>query len=165
MKMKMTTHNGATALVVTGTQQALVITEVDGCLTVEFADTVRHTPTPVPAPEYVQEVTQAAHVSPPVLADEVQDNTPQVPSDNTPPAPTNEGLFKQLVQLRKTIAIADKVPPYLVFHDKTLHEMVDKMPADMQAMGRISGVGQAKLDKYGTTFLNAINNVAISTPA
>jgi len=161
MKMKMTAHNGATALVVTGTQQQLIITEVDGCLIVEFADTACHAPTAVPAPEYVQEVTQAAHVLPPVLADGIQDNTPQATSDNTPPVPTNEGLFKQLVQLRKTIAIADKVPPYLVFHDKTLHEMVDKMPADMQAMGRISGVGQAKLDKYGNAFLAAIHGVAV----
>ena len=161
MKMKMTVHNGAAALVVTGTQQALIITEVDGCLVLEFADTAPNAPTPVLAPVVVQEATQAMHVPQPVLADEVQDNTPPAPTDNAPPAPANDGLFKQLVQLRKTLAIADKVPPYLVFHDKTLHEMVDKMPADMQAMGRISGVGQAKLDKYGTAFLDAINGVAV----
>jgi len=149
MKMKMMVHNGATALVVTGTQQALIITEVDGCLVLEFTDTTPNAPPPVLAPVVVQEATQAVHVPPPVLADEVQDN-----------APPNDGLFKQLVQLRKTLAIADKVPPYLVFHDKTLHEMAAKMPADMQAMGRISGVGQAKLDKYGTAFLEAIHGVA-----
>jgi len=70
-------------------------------------------------------------------------------------------LFRKLVSLRKSLAVANEVPPYLIFHDKTLHEMVDKMPIDMQAMGHISGVGQAKLEKYGPIFLDVINNIAV----
>ena len=50
----------------------------------------------------------------------------------------------------------------MIFHDKTLHEMIDKMPVDMLSMGCISGVGQAKLQKYGSAFLEAINGVAVA---
>jgi len=86
-------------------------------------------------------------------------------SANMPPQPpqpsqSDDGLFKKLVLLRKSLAIANEVPPYLIFHDKTLHEMVDKLPMNMQDMGHISGVGQAKLEKYGPLFLDAINSSA-----
>jgi ATP-dependent DNA helicase RecQ len=66
-------------------------------------------------------------------------------------------MFRKLAELRKEIAVADGVPPYVVFHDKTLHEMVDKLPDDLQSLGKISGVGRAKLDKYGERFLAIIN--------
>jgi len=65
-------------------------------------------------------------------------------------------LLEKLAALRKSIAIADGVQPYLIFHNKTLQEMADKMPANMQEMGKIQGVGQAKLEKYGSAFLDAI---------
>ena len=144
MKVKLKGHNGATALVVSGTRQELIITEEDGCLIIEMvADTTHEAPIPAAVPVVEQE---------PV---------PEEGQDTDTPPPSSEGLFKRLVQLRKTLANADKVAPYLVFHDKTLHEMVDKMPADMQAMGHISGVGLAKLEKYGPAFLEAINGVAV----
>ena len=148
MKMKMKEHNGAIALMVTGTRQELIITEEDGCFVVEMVNT-----TPTLAPVHVQEEGQTVNVLPLVLDDEVQDSTTPVSCD--------DGLFQKLALLRKTLATADKVPPYLVFHDKTLREMADKMPADMQAMGNISGVGQAKLEKYGPAFLKAISSVAV----
>jgi len=150
MKMKMKEHNGAVALMVTGTRQELIITEEDGCFVIEM---VNADSAPAPAPVHVQEESPPANVLPLVLDDEVQ--------DGTTPAQYDDGLFQKLALLRKSLAAADKVPPYLVFHDKTLREMADKMPVDMQAMGHISGVGQAKLDKYGPVFLETINGVAV----
>jgi ATP-dependent DNA helicase RecQ len=47
-----------------------------------------------------------------------------------------------------------------VFHNKTLQEMVEKLPGDMCSMGKIVGVGRAKLDKYGERFLAVINGAA-----
>jgi ATP-dependent DNA helicase RecQ len=48
----------------------------------------------------------------------------------------------------------------MVFHDKTLWEMVEKMPDDLKTLGNISGVGQAKLERYGVLFLSVINEAA-----
>ena len=139
MKVKLKGHNGAMALVVSGTKQEIIITEEDGCFIIEVADTAREASTPAVEPEPVPEEGQDTDALP----------------------PSGEDLFKRLVLLRKRLAIAEKVAPYLVFHDKTLFEMVDKMPTDMQAMGHISGVGLAKLEKYGPAFLEAINGVAV----
>ena len=144
MKMKMKEHNGTIALMVTGTRQEVIITEEDGCFVIEIVDTAYSAPAPV----HVHEESPPANVLPLVLDDEVQDSTA---------SGCDDGLFQKLALLRKTLAVADKVPPYLVFHDKTLREMADKMPANMQAMGNISGVGQAKLEKYGPAFLDIIN--------
>jgi ATP-dependent DNA helicase RecQ len=70
-------------------------------------------------------------------------------------------LFRKLAYLRRDLAIEDKLPPYMVFHDKTLLLMVEQKPVDLDALSRISGVGQAKLKKYGAAFLQAINGVAV----
>jgi ATP-dependent DNA helicase RecQ len=45
------------------------------------------------------------------------------------------------------------VPPYVIFHDATLAAMVRDKPADLAALGRVSGIGEAKLKKYGTEVL------------
>ena len=150
MKLKMTKHNGAMALVVSGERQQLIITEENGCLILELLDA-----TPSLTMECIQELVQSPTALSPVL--EVEDETPE----HTPQAAPDDELFKKLALLRKELATADKVPPYLVFHDKTLHEMVEKMPADMLAMSNISGVGHAKLEKYGPVFLAALNAVAV----
>ena len=49
------------------------------------------------------------------------------------------------------------MPPYIIFNDKTLIEMVNNKPETLEDMSEISGVGEHKLKKYGLTFLNAIN--------
>jgi len=157
MKMKMTAIKGSMVLVVSGTNQALIIQEQEDGFVVEFVDTAYSTAssvaTTVVEPTHVQDAPpaapQATNAPPPVL----QDDTPQIPLNND--------LFQQLVQLRKQLAGMQNVPPYVVFHDKTLREMADTMPKNIQDMGNISGVGQAKLEKYGAVFLEAIHGVAI----
>ena len=65
-------------------------------------------------------------------------------------------LFQKLVALRKQIAKEEKLPPYIIFHDTSLKDMVSKLPSDLEAMKDISGVGHAKLEKYGSRFIEAI---------
>ncbi|MFZ4786114.1 MAG: DNA helicase RecQ, partial [Flavobacteriales bacterium] len=61
-----------------------------------------------------------------------------------------------LKSIRKQIAEKENVPPYIIFHDTTLNEMVEKSPMTEHDFLQISGVSQSKFDKYGTEFLNAI---------
>ena len=65
-------------------------------------------------------------------------------------------LFDKLKAKRLEIAKAQNLPPYIVFHDKTLIEMVKTMPKSLNEMTKISGVGEAKVKKYGDEFLQII---------
>ena len=79
---------------------------------------------------------------------------------DTPISPIDEALFKKLSSLRRELAIAAKVPPYVIFHDKTLREMIHKRPNDLWELSEVSGVGQSKLDKYGEKFLSIIRGLS-----
>lgn len=65
-------------------------------------------------------------------------------------------LFEALRQLRLQIAKEESVPPYIVFADKTLIDMCEKLPHNEEEMLDVSGVGQNKLKKYGQRFLQEI---------
>ena len=67
-------------------------------------------------------------------------------------------LFEKLRLLRKEIASAEKVPPYIVFSDKTLKDMCVKLPQDKQSMLTVSGVGDNKYERYGDQFLSIIKD-------
>ncbi|RNC99435.1 DNA helicase RecQ [Lysinibacillus halotolerans] len=68
----------------------------------------------------------------------------------------DDPLFEHLRAVRKEIAEQEGVPPFVVFSDKTLKDMCDKKPIDEQTFLEVSGVGQNKLERYGTIFINAI---------
>jgi len=68
----------------------------------------------------------------------------------------NEGLFERLRQLRMEIAKEEKVPPYIVFSDKTLVHMCLEKPQNKKEMLKISGVGEFKYQKYGERFLEVL---------
>lgn len=68
----------------------------------------------------------------------------------------DEALFEILRSLRKRIAEEHRVPPYIIFSDKTLHEMCRQFPVTLPDMRRISGVGDAKLERYGEDFVQKI---------
>lgn len=55
------------------------------------------------------------------------------------------------------IAREEGMPPYIVFSDKTLIDMCEKLPLNAEAMLDVSGVGQNKLMKYGQRFVNEID--------
>lgn len=67
-------------------------------------------------------------------------------------------LFKTLKDLRLKIAKESNIPPYVIFHDRTLMEMAARKPMDLESLSQIGGVGQSKLTKYGRLFLQAIEN-------
>lgn len=71
-----------------------------------------------------------------------------------------QSVFEELRKIRLEIAKSQNVPPYVIFHDRTLVEMALKMPNDHESMASVSGVGQKKLEKYGDTFLSVIANSA-----
>jgi len=70
----------------------------------------------------------------------------------------NNALFALLRQKRKEIADATEVPPYVIFSDRTLIEMAAYYPQSSKSLLNIAGVGQAKLEKYGDTFLDVIKS-------
>ena len=69
-------------------------------------------------------------------------------------------LFDQLKELRLEIARAEKIPPYIVFNDKTLIDMCTKMPTTKSDMLNVSGVGENKYGKYGERFIEVIKGFA-----
>lgn len=69
---------------------------------------------------------------------------------------TDREIFVALKALRMSIAKENEIPPYVVFHDKTLIDMAVKKPKTLDQMSHIQGVGQSKLDKYGQVFLDNI---------
>lgn len=65
-------------------------------------------------------------------------------------------LFDKLRALRLEIAREEKMPPYIVFSDKTLIDMAAKVPSNKEEMMNVSGVGENKFAKYGERFLSVI---------
>jgi ATP-dependent DNA helicase RecQ len=62
-------------------------------------------------------------------------------------------LFEALRAWRRDVAAHQGLPPYVIFHDRTLAEIARRRPADSAALLAIDGVGQAKLDRYGEAVL------------
>ena len=70
--------------------------------------------------------------------------------------PAAEALFQALRARRLALARAQGVPPYVIFHDSTLAEMAQARPRELGQMAGITGVGAAKLERYGVEFLGVI---------
>ena len=68
----------------------------------------------------------------------------------------DDPVWLELKAKRMELAKEQGVPPYVIFHDATLIEILNQKPQDLQAMGQISGIGQAKLERYGEAFLAVI---------
>jgi ATP-dependent DNA helicase RecQ len=71
-------------------------------------------------------------------------------------APEDEPLFERLRELRREIAAEQGVPAYVVFPDATLMAMAAARPGSEDELLALSGVGQAKLARYGEAFLEAV---------
>ena len=90
----------------------------------------------------------------PLIMNIVKENQVQ-----TPVVQTDSGdnrLFELLRICRSQLARKAHVPPYMVFSDKTLHDMCAKAPHSREEMLGVSGVGEVKYDKYGEAFLKVI---------
>lgn len=71
----------------------------------------------------------------------------------------SDPAFEVLRAFRLTLAERQGVPPYIIFHDTTLHEMVSLRPQNLEQLSEISGVGEKKLQKYGAEFLDVIQTL------
>lgn len=72
----------------------------------------------------------------------------------------NAGLFEELRHLRKKIADERKVPPFIIFGDKALQEMASLIPSNKEEFLQISGVGEKKMEQFGSVFLACIQKYA-----
>jgi ATP-dependent DNA helicase RecQ len=70
--------------------------------------------------------------------------------------PVGDPLFEALRAERRQLAQDQGVPPYVIFHDATLREIATVRPANLAAMGAISGIGARKLEAYGEAFLAVV---------
>lgn len=73
-------------------------------------------------------------------------------------AHADEDLFTALKELRNRLAKEKSLPSYIVFNDKTLSDMCVLKPRNAEEFLLVHGVGQSKLESYGTLFLDAIRN-------
>ena len=71
----------------------------------------------------------------------------------------DETLFQRLRALRLEIAREEKIPPYMVFSDKTLIHMCILKPGNEEEMLNVTGVGRHKFEKYGKRFIDAVKNL------
>ncbi len=90
------------------------------------------------------------------LRREVAERTPR-PAVKALVSEEDAPLLSALKAKRRALAEAAGVPAYIVFNDRTLIEMAETRPADLDAMARIGGVGATKLERYGAAFLEVIN--------
>ncbi|MCD8106667.1 MAG: DNA helicase RecQ [Oscillospiraceae bacterium] len=70
----------------------------------------------------------------------------------------NPRLFEKLRQKRSELAKSERVPPYVIFSDKTLHEMASNMPLTESQFMMLSGVGTRKCEKYANEFIPLIKS-------
>ena len=66
-------------------------------------------------------------------------------------------LFEELRSMRRELAEEGGVPPYVIFGDKSLHDMCQLMPRNRSEFLLVNGVGASKCDKYGQAFLDVIS--------
>ena len=68
----------------------------------------------------------------------------------------DQPLWNALRACRKRLAEEHGVPPYVIFHDATLREMLEFRPTTASQLLSITGVGQSKLERFGDEFLEVI---------
>jgi ATP-dependent DNA helicase RecQ len=78
-------------------------------------------------------------------------------SDKELPHDVDASLFERLRATRLDIARAKGVPAYVICHDRTLIQMAVCRPTSMEALAEIYGMGPARIESYGESFLDALN--------
>ncbi|MFA7440059.1 MAG: DNA helicase RecQ [Sphingomonadaceae bacterium] len=71
-------------------------------------------------------------------------------------APADEKLFADLREWRRQQAATDQVPAYVIFHDSTLKAIAEAHPQNRSDLSGISGVGTAKISRYGDAILKVV---------
>ena len=73
-------------------------------------------------------------------------------------------LLSALKAKRRALAEAARVPAYVIFSDRTLIEMAENRPANLDNFARINGVGATKLERYGSIFLQIVTGTPVTEP-
>jgi ATP-dependent DNA helicase RecQ len=72
----------------------------------------------------------------------------------------DQELWDELRECRKYLAEEHNVPPYVIFHDATLQQMLSARPQSLAALGNIAGIGEKKREQYGAAFLAVLASYA-----
>lgn len=75
----------------------------------------------------------------------------------------DEPLWQALRACRKQLADEQGIPPFMVFHDRTLRDMLTRRPGTLSELSAVSGVGDAKLERYGDAFIAVFNDPALAS--
>jgi ATP-dependent DNA helicase RecQ len=86
------------------------------------------------------------------------------PEEDREPTPEEADLFERLRQWRRVIANRLGLPPYIIFHDKTLWAIARAQPTTVEDLLQIKGVGQSHIDKYGEDLLEALASFSEGEP-
>jgi ATP-dependent DNA helicase RecQ len=86
------------------------------------------------------------------VAGDNKTRTPSPPMDDA----SDQSLFDALRAARLELAREQNVPPYVIFHDRTLRELATQKPTNLFALSNISGVGEKKVERYGEMVLKVI---------
>lgn len=85
-----------------------------------------------------------------------QEEAPSRANTQLAESPDVAALFEKLRQKRRELADEQGVPPFMVFSDRTLHEMAQSKPQTQRDFLLVNGVGQRKLEQYGETMMDVI---------
>jgi ATP-dependent DNA helicase RecQ len=77
-------------------------------------------------------------------------------------AAADQPAFEALRALRAQLAREQSVPAYVIFHDATLRAIAERRPRSLAELGTVTGVGSAKLERYGAQVLATLED---TTPA
>ena len=73
----------------------------------------------------------------------------------------DQPVFEALRAWRRDEAARQHLPPYVIFHDRTLAEIAGRKPSDLTSLGAISGVGEGKLQRYGEAVLAVLRGMDV----
>jgi superfamily II DNA helicase RecQ len=68
-----------------------------------------------------------------------------------------ELIYRDMLNLRYELAVADNVPHYAIMHDKTIYEIVEKKPCSLDELSNIYGIGNKRLNSFGQNILDIIH--------
>jgi ATP-dependent DNA helicase RecQ len=111
--------------------------------------------------------TQSRHLLRGEIALKLREDAKELVLRKKPRAPAkatlteeDRALWERLRECRRRMAAEHNVPPYVIFHDATLMQMVEQRPATAEALLALNGVGRTKLERYGEEFLEVLRDSA-----
>ncbi|KJV08364.1 hypothetical protein VZ95_18275, partial [Elstera litoralis] len=95
----------------------------------------------------------------PMAAPTRSSGSSSTPRDRSTPSlsTAEQSLFQQLRGWRLDLAREHKLPPYVILTDATLYDIVRLLPASLEQLARIPGIGRSKLERYGEAILEQLD--------